>query len=94
MTTEHDLLVLADSLAADLAAAHRDLAATRKMALMVKTQAWMRATDDTVTGRARSADVAAHEYDAQALELEGEVRALTVELQHIDRQIAAMKGNI
>jgi hypothetical protein len=47
-----------------------------------------------VTGRARTADVAAHEHEATALELEGEVRALTVELQHLDRQIAAMKGNI
>ena len=92
--THDDLLTTADDLARDLAAAHRDLASTRKMALMVKTQAWMRATDDTVTGRARAADVAAHEYEAQVLELEGEVRALTVELQHIDRQLAVMKGDI
>jgi hypothetical protein len=92
--TRDDLVTYAGELSDDLAAAHRDLAQTRKMALVIKKQAWMNSNDSTVTGRKQAADIAASEYEAMALEQEGETRALTVQLAHIDRQLTHMKGGI
>jgi hypothetical protein len=90
VTSNHpttNLLELARHYTEELARLHVSLAQVRMAELQVRQVAWERSNDSTVTGRTRAMDFASQEYARMALEHEGDIKALTVRLAQIDREL-------
>ncbi len=84
MSALDDLLANAARVTRELAASHREHADVEAMILKQRRDAWLASTS-AVTARREEVAVATTDLSCDLINLDGEIRAFTAELAHLDR---------